>query len=208
MLQRIMGRRNLHSREELIALSLAAARDIVSADGVPALTMREVARRIGYTVGTLYVVFVNLDDLVVQLNEQTVIELRHALEKVNDKAHTGPQRLRLLVAAYIGFALLNTSRWRLVFEHRLPEGQKAPPTYRAHTAAIFKMVADNLRGSLKARSGTPEEVAVTLWSSVHGICVLAAHAKLQVGPGVSLQRQVDLLMDRFTDKRPARKRHQ
>ena len=138
-----MGRRNEHSREELRALALRAAGDIVaeaSKGGIAALSMREVARRIGYTVGALYIVFQNLDDLIVHLNEQTVLELRAALERIRGRTNQPAQNLRLLVAAYLGFALLNTARWRLVFEHRLPEGQKAPPTYAGHTAAIFALV--------------------------------------------------------------------
>ncbi|HEX6398630.1 MAG TPA: TetR family transcriptional regulator, partial [Steroidobacteraceae bacterium] len=63
-----MGRRNEHSREELRDLALRAAADIVSESGAAALSMREVARRIGYTVGALYIVFENLDDLSVHLN--------------------------------------------------------------------------------------------------------------------------------------------
>ena len=135
-----MGRRNEHSREELRELALRAAGDIVSESGAAALSMREVARRIGYTVGALYIVFENLDDLIVQLNEQTVIELRESLERIRGRSNQPAQNLRLLVAAYLGFALLHTARWRLVFEHRLPEGQKAPASYSGHTSAIFALV--------------------------------------------------------------------
>ncbi len=98
-----MGRRNEHSRDELRALALRAAGEIVAEGdgkgGVGALSMREVARRIGYTVGALYIVFENLDDLIVQLNEQTVIELRAALERIRGRANQPAQNLRLLVAA-------------------------------------------------------------------------------------------------------------
>src|SRR3954452_18843851 len=121
-----MGRRNEHSRDELKDLALRAAAEIVGESGAPALSMREVARRIGYTVGALYIVFENLDDLVVHANERTVIELRASLERICGRAHQPAQNLRLLGASYLGFALLHTALWRLVFEHRLPEGQKSP----------------------------------------------------------------------------------
>src|SRR5687768_17867187 len=82
-----MGRRNEHSREELKALALRAAGDIVGESGAAALSMREVARRIGYTVGALYLVFTNLDDLIVHLNEQTIMELREALERIRGRTN-------------------------------------------------------------------------------------------------------------------------
>jgi len=192
-----MGRRNEHSRDELKALALRAAGDII-ADGAAALSMREVARRIGYTVGALYLVFTNLDDLIVHLNEQTIMELREALERIRGRTNQPAQNLRLLVAAYLGFALLHTARWRLVFEHRLPEGQKSPPTYAGHTAAIFALVSDRLREAGVTRdAAATAELATALWSGAHGICMLAVTGKLQVATQASVQRLLDLLLDKF-----------
>jgi AcrR family transcriptional regulator len=193
-----MGRRNEHSRDELKALALRAAGEIVAESGAAALSMREVARRIGYTVGALYIVFENLDDLIVHVNEQTVVELRASLERIRGRANQPAQNLRLLVAAYLGFALLHTARWRLVFEHRLPDGQKAPATYAGHTAAIFALVSERLResGTTHDASSTAE-IATALWSGAHGICMLAVTGKLQVATHASVQRLLDLLLDRF-----------
>lgn len=200
-----MGRRNLHTREEMRELALRAASDLVESDGIAALSMREVARRIGYTVGALYAVFLNLDDLVVQLNERTVGELRRGLEDAASRGRDPAQRLRLLAAAYLGFALLHANRWRLVFEHRLPPGQAAPPSYRPQTRQIFALVGANVAPFLRAAAdGTVEDVASTLWSAVHGICVLAIASKLNVGSSTSAQRQLDLLLDRFVGTTRAR----
>jgi AcrR family transcriptional regulator len=192
-----MGRRNEHSREELADLALRAAADLVDEGGAAALSMREVARRIGYTVGALYLVFENLDDLIVHLNERTVVELRGALEKIRGRTGEPGQTVKLLVAAYLGFALLHTARWRLVFEHRLPEGQKAPPTYAPHTAAIFALVGQRLREAGAAHDGHIDELATALWSGAHGICMLAVTGKLQAGTKASVQRLLDVLVDRF-----------
>jgi len=203
-----MGRRNEHSREELRDIALRAAGEIVAESGAAALSMREVARRIGYTVGALYMVFQNLDDLIVRVNEQTVIELRGALERIRGRANQPAQNLRLLVAAYFGFALLNTARWRLVFEHRLPEGQKAPPTYAGHTAAIFALVARHLEQAGAAQDEAAcKDLATALWSGAHGICMLAVTGKLQIATQSSVQRLLDVLLDRFvgTPAIPGRK---
>ena len=200
-----MGRRNEHSREELADLALRAAGEIVTANGAAALSMREVARRIGYTVGALYIVFENLDDLIVRLNEQTVMELRAALERIRGRPQQPAQTLRLLVAAYLGFALVHTARWRLVFEHRLPEGQKAPPTYAGHTAAIFALVSQLLRDAGTVRDvGAANELATALWSGAHGICTLAVSGKLQLATQASVQRLLDVLLDRFLEVPPGR----
>ncbi|MGD9597686.1 MAG: TetR/AcrR family transcriptional regulator [Steroidobacteraceae bacterium] len=201
-----MGRRNLHSRDELRELALAEAARLVDGGGMAALGMREVARRMGYTVGSLYMVFTNLDDLIVQVNERTVMELRASLEAVAGRASSAPQRLQLLCAAYLGFSLLHTQRWLMVFEHRLPEGQAAPSTYRGHTRAIFALVAAALRDARRGARDAPDEVAVVLWSAVHGICMLAVTGKLDVGgTRASVQRLLDLLVERFIEVTPGRR---
>ena len=68
-----------HSREQLREMALAAAREIVALDGLCGLTTRKVAARIGYTVGTIYNLFDDLDHLIVQMNGQTLDELYRVL---------------------------------------------------------------------------------------------------------------------------------
>jgi len=93
---------------------------------------------------------------------------------------------------------LHTARWRLVFEHRLPEGQKAPATYAGHTAAIFELVSRQLQEAGAGRDGAScEELATALWSGAHGICMLAVSGKLQIATQASVQRVLDVLLDRF-----------
>ena len=70
-----MGRRSDHSRDEIREMAIAAAAEIVEKEGFQSLTARKVAGRIGYTVGTLYHVFRNFDDLVMHLNAQTIDEM-------------------------------------------------------------------------------------------------------------------------------------
>lgn len=74
-----MARRSDHSREEIRAMALAAAQQIVTEQGFAALNARKIASAIGYTVGTLYLVFKNLDDLFLQLNARTLDDLHAAL---------------------------------------------------------------------------------------------------------------------------------
>ena len=59
-----MARRSDHSREQLADMAVAAATALAERDGLRGVTARGVAREIGYTVGTLYNVFDNLDDVL------------------------------------------------------------------------------------------------------------------------------------------------
>src|SRR3546814_19197358 len=63
-----MGRRSDHSREELEALILEEGHRHMAESGFATFSSREVAQRIGYSVGTLYNVFGSYARLVAAIN--------------------------------------------------------------------------------------------------------------------------------------------
>lgn len=177
-------------------MALKAARSLVEKKGYQGLTARRVAKEIGYTVGTLYLVFENLDDLIVALNTETVTELRLELERSAGACETDRERIPALAKAYIDYALKYPHRWRLAFEHRLPEGQAPPQAVTSQTNALFAMVAECLRVYAPARSDDEiAEIATALWSGVHGICILSLTDKLKFGRSTSLYSLATILID-------------
>ncbi len=83
-----MARRSDHSREEIKELALNATEEIVAEAGFQALSARKVASAIGYTVGTIYLVFKNLDDLIMQVNARTLETLfKEVSAHQNQKNH-------------------------------------------------------------------------------------------------------------------------
>ena len=59
-----MGRRSIHTPDELRELIIEATTSIVEQDGLEGISAREIAKRVGYSPGTFYNVFENLDDLL------------------------------------------------------------------------------------------------------------------------------------------------
>lgn len=175
-----MGRRNQHTREQQTEMAIAAAELILVREGMAGLTMRKVADAIGYTVGNLYLLFENQDQLLVSVNERTADAIYSALRDGMDAANTAEARLRELAAAYIGFALRHTARWRLMFEHNLPPGSPRPRAVELRIQRMFELVESCL--AALSQQASPDQLrldATTLWSSVHGICVLAVTGKLR-----------------------------
>ena len=80
-----MARRSEHSKEQIRDMALEAAETIVATDGLAGLSARKIAKQIGYTVGTLYLVFRNLDDLVLHVNARTLdamfVKMQESLQK-------------------------------------------------------------------------------------------------------------------------------
>ena len=70
-----MGRRSIHTPDELRELIIAATTEIVEQDGLEGLSAREIAKRVGYSPGTLYNVFENLDDLLFIIEARLLDEL-------------------------------------------------------------------------------------------------------------------------------------
>lgn len=192
-----MGRRNQHTREELREIALRAAEDLVATQGLAALSTRKVASRIGYTVGSLYMVFRNLDDLIAQMNERTLTDLHTRL-----LAATGVEppamAVRALAQAYICFALAEPHRWLAVYQHRMPPDQPLPESFTARVAGMFELVQQQL--TLLCPHLPPEGVALAtraLWSSIHGVCILGFDQKLEIVGGHSIQEVAGFLLDHY-----------
>jgi len=193
-----MARRNDHSRDEIKEMALAAAEKIISTEGAKGLSARKVAAAIGYTVGTLYLVFDNLDDLILQLNARTLDRLHDRM--LEDQArHSDPlERLLQLGHTYISFADEEPHRWELVFEHRLPEGQQPPDWFREKVARMFALVEAYLQPLASNRSSREiKQAAAALWSGVHGICILAISKQLDVAGVESVQELTQSLMSNY-----------
>jgi AcrR family transcriptional regulator len=191
-----MGRRSDHSRDEIREMAISAAAKHVETEGYQSLTARKVASKIGYTVGTLYHVFRNFDDLVIHMNAQTIDEMAALIQQNTRKKRNPENRIRAMAEFYVKYATDHPDRWRLVFEHQAPRGLPTPVQMKERRDVMFEMVADNLREISPGR--IPQEIdhtATALWSGIHGICILALTGKLYLGGAFSMVKLIDTLID-------------
>lgn len=97
-----MGRRSIHTPEELRELIIDATTAIVEQDGLEGLSAREIAKRVGYSPGTLYNVFENLDDLLLIIEARLLDDLAERLAGT-DSSGSPTERLRRLAGSYFTF---------------------------------------------------------------------------------------------------------
>lgn len=173
-----MGRRSIHTAEELRELIIDAATGLIVAQGLSGLSAREIARRINYSPGTIYNVFENLDDLVLTVESRLLDGLAARLA---DVAAIGDPRARVLRLAetYLDFTHENPKLWNLLFEHRLPAGREVPAAYQQKLSGLMTFVEEALAPLVD--SSDPEELkrsARVLWAGVHGITSLSTADKL------------------------------
>lgn len=174
-----MGRRNDHSRKEFREMALQATENIIFAEGLNGLSTRKIAKAIGYTVGSLYLAFRNLDDIIVQVNGRTLDLMHQVLNQATERSDTPADYILALGHAYSQFAATHIHLWQAVFDHHLPDGEKSPPEYVEKVERLLALVEEQLALlSPKSTAAQRRLAAAALWSSVHGACYLALSDKL------------------------------
>ncbi|MFK5950840.1 MAG: TetR/AcrR family transcriptional regulator [Methylococcales bacterium] len=192
-----MARRSEHSQQEIKEMVLKAAETIVVEEGFDKLKVRKVAMEIGYTVGSIYMVFENMADLIMHIKGKTLDDIATQLNAI-DQAGTAEQQIVLLAKNYLLFACNNFNRWRMIFEHQLKDDEKVPDWYQQKVNQIFKMV--EIQFEQLSPSHTDEQskqAARALWSGVHGICTLSLTGKLDLLGVDSIENTVVLLVENF-----------
>ncbi len=173
-----MGRRSIHSPDQLRELILQAATEVIEHDGLAGLSAREVARRIGYSPGTLYNMYQNLDDLVLTIEARLLDRLAGELAAI-PPANDPHAHVAALARAYLQFTHANPKLWNLLFEHHMPPAWAVPPWYQQKLENLLGHVEQALAPIV----GTHDPVALkkaarVLWAGVHGITSLSTADKL------------------------------
>ena len=164
-----MGRRSDHSREELEALIVAEGHGLLAETGFAAFSAREVARRVGYSIGTIYNVFDSLDHLLVAINGRTFELWTDYLRDQVERA--GGDRIRALVQAYFDFARVHPKLWMAIYDHRLPPGMGLKDGDMEKRRALTQIVFDEIALQLPSKPESEvEHLARSLIATVHGHC--------------------------------------
>jgi AcrR family transcriptional regulator len=164
-----MGRRSDHSRAELRALIVDEGHRQMAEHGFARFSARQVARSVGYSVGTIYNVFPSLDHFLLAINTRTFEQWsRHLLAQLEI---AGEDRIRALVEAYFSFARDNRNLWMAIYDHRLPAAMQMPDEdaqRRAELTGIVVREVAAVTGDLP--HDQVQHLARSLIATVHGHC--------------------------------------
>jgi AcrR family transcriptional regulator len=185
-----------------------ATREILSEEGLGALSIRAIAERIEYAPATIYTHFRDKDDLVraVVAGGVGVLGryLREGLASVREGA-SGHELQRAVAHAYARFAVENTASFRVMFElPGVPRLDAEPPDqsglslaeerpFALGVAVLKRAVAEGDYRML----GSAEEGALIGWSMVHGLVslYLSGHFGGNVADRAQLERLLDAALD-------------
>lgn len=168
--------RRAQTREEHAATRarlIAAARELSNAAGPDAVTLREVARRAGYSPGALYRYFTDVDDLVRSTRAETMQVLREALLAALEGVVNPAGRLRALLLAYGRFAGTHADEFRATFLQPLRKRAPGRPVFDdALAESPFGLLLAEVRHAMRTGAlpdGDANRLAQTLWAVVHGV---------------------------------------
>lgn len=194
-----MGRRSTHTPQQLRELILDAAQEIIEAHGLAGLSAREIARRIGYSPGTIYNMFANLDDVVLNVEARVLDALDQRLSGIQQGEGTADDKRLISIAhAYLAFTQESPRLWNLLFEHHMPPGTDLPAWYQQKLEGLMGQVERALAPHFPpGKEADCQRASRVLWAGVHGITSLSTADKLSVVTTETAGRLIDDLVSTY-----------
>jgi len=187
-----MARRSDHTREELTELAIDAAIALIEERGFAAFSARQVAAKIGYTVGTIYNVFGSYDALLFHVHARTLDHWYDFLQARLKRGKAEP--LRVLARGYVEYARTHYNRWLALFEHHRDKSTPVPDWYQARLKRFFSMLEDTIPSAGHDRRKAKRDAQV-LWAGIHGISILSLTGRLDLVGAESTDVLVNALID-------------
>ena len=192
-----MGRRNEHSREQIKQMAIEAGKKIIVEEGFSKLGARKIARAIGYTVGTLYNVFDNYLDIVLNINIGTLDDIKNHLEKSLVPGQEGVKAITTIGLTYVEYARENTNLWSALYDFQHPENTDMPEWYVDKVNSVFSLPVKALIPLFQGDMERAKNEARIIWGGVHGICLLGLTQRLSYDSDEILKTKVRSLIENY-----------
>ncbi|MFD2180147.1 TetR/AcrR family transcriptional regulator [Veronia pacifica] len=192
-----MARRNDHSRDELVEMTLSAVEQFLSEKPHQELSLRKVAAMIGYVPSTLINVFGSYNLLLLHVVARTLDDMGETARVEIEKCTNPEEGLSILAQLYLDYARKNPHRWQLVFQHSM-NGKELP---KWHSERIDRMTGliEKMLGQLSPNRDEKAviEASRVLWAGVHGITLLSVDDKLFTDTPVDGDALIQNLLDGY-----------
>ncbi len=174
-----MARRKDHAPEELKSMAIKAVIEFLQEQPADKLSLRQVAKMVGYSPGTLINLFGSYAFLILAANAHTLDHISDQLESSMTISDDPKEQLRLFANAYLTFAVEHPYQWQILFEHHLDEADDIPDWQLNRISRLFSLLESRLK-VLNPQSSEEErhKASRVIWAAVHGICTLVIDDKL------------------------------
>jgi len=164
-------------RQALVAAALRA----LTRQGAADLSLRAIGRELGVSPRAPYRHFETKEALLAAVAVEGFGAFAALVTRHLDAAGEDPlARLRAVADAYVLFAVEQPAAFRVMYAPYATVNESAPDLLRARGAAhqaSMEIIAEGQAAGL-LRAGDPMELALVLWSSMHGLAVLLTEGQL------------------------------
>jgi AcrR family transcriptional regulator len=172
-------------RSDLAARLTDLAESAISTIGVQDLRARALADAAGCSVGAIYTVFPDLDELILAVNGRTLDAIDAAMTLAAQGAPTPEAQMESLASRYLDYATNHRGRWNALFQHRMAGARAVPDWYAARLAAAFTHIEAPIHVlQPELDKAACAQFARTVFSAVHGVVELGLGGKTMTPPDI------------------------
>lgn len=179
---------------------IKAATKAIESKGLEGLKARPIAQRAGISVGSIYNLFGDLDELTRIVNGRTYDALyeieRSALEQAREAGKSTRAQMMDLAAAYLEFVETHQSIWLAALSFNRNQTEQPPQWYLDKEQALFRIIEDAIATfpgaqEIEARQNN----ARALWASIHGIVTVAVADGFLMQPIANVWTQIQIIVN-------------
>ena len=159
---------------------LEAAERIFIAQGYEGATIRKIADEVGVSSTALYMHFKDKEQILLEICVETIARMLNSNREIAARPIDAVVRVRLMLEAYIRFALEHPNAYRLVFcspeptqaksadmKQLGPAGEMSVACYERFSSVVTEIAAQG-----RLRAGDDKAGAQILWAACHGLVAL------------------------------------
>jgi AcrR family transcriptional regulator len=193
--QRSQRSSTLARRTSLAERLVDLAEAMIGSSGLDDLRARALADAAGCSVGAIYTVFPDLDELVLSVNTRTLDAIDAVMTKAAQDVPAPAVQMSRLASAYLDYAIAHRGCWNALFQHRMAGGRPLPEWYAMRLEAAFTHIETPL-GMLQPKLERVERsrLAHTVFSAVHGVVQLGLDSKLTNLASATQHDQLQILV--------------
>ncbi len=180
-----------------------AATKAMTALGLEGVKLRQVAKRAGVSVGSIYNMFEDQNALIRIVNGKTYDELHNVVATTLEKAiianKTQRERLHDLADAYLEYVESHQTRWLAVLSFNRSRTEAPPKWYVDKELALFKVIEDAISDFPGGKNDANRHAhARALWASIHGIVTMAVADGFLMQPIKDVRAQMHIIVNAVT----------
>jgi len=179
---------------------IKAATRAIESKGLDGIKARPIAERAGISVGSIYNLFGDLDELTRIVNARTYDALYDivstALENARRAGKPPHEQMMDLAAAYLNFVESHQAIWLATLAFNRGQIEAPPQWYLDKEQALFEIIEDAIAAFPGAQDiELRRNNARALWASIHGIVTAAVTDRFLIYPIANVRTQIQIIVN-------------